>query len=1065
MANWWDSAPLADSGAAAQSPYADAIASIESAGSGDYRAVGPATRTGDRALGRYQIMGQNIRPWSKEVLGREVTPQEFMASPQLQDQIFNAKFGSYVDRYGPEGAARAWFAGEKGMNDPNRRDVLGTSVAQYGQRFAQAAGVQPQQPMAFAPERQPMSLLPQEITNPQSAAPTEVSAQSRQPAEDNSWWQSAPMAEPTFNERFGGDIPQPQNAGALQADMQRAAGQRYQPKLSDAVTDIPNEVGAAFTEGLNNVKGIADRGGQGPIEGLLTTGRAVMGVPQMLLSPLTGAARSLIGHPMAQAEHAVGTIIAPEIASRDNQRAMYDQAKKDADFALSALATRGVPAVAPRPVAAPSAAPLSEGQQVVQAAGRVADATGVPVAVPRAVASDSMATQRVGQGIRNIPVVGDAIPKATYQLADDLGGAVRNVASSYGEGSGPNVANRIGNTVQSAADAETAAATNLARRSDEALQAAHQADTDAAYAAITQREARSLEQARQAVGDLSPQDMGQTLITRLRAGEEQARATKDRLYQIAGNSDAAINSDAVGGLRARVAQSLENDGRVIDGVLTPASSRMMDELQRLSTLNIENRAVGARAPIPAGEQPVRAAVSMQGIEQTRKRLNAMAQAASNDADRSAARRIIREFDNWLSDAFDNSLFSGSDEALQAFRQARQANTEWRQRFGFNARDDADRIINRVVTGEVTPQEVSNWLVGASQVGSKGLSSRLLTRIAEATGNDQQALQAIRGGIWNRLSQATEGATPKAPEKVASSINEFLNGSGRDVAQRMFTPAQQNIMRAYADTIRGGVEARQIVEQTARATRPTAMEVGPGPMQELATSVLGRSGKPDEALFNAIDAYAKSGGRTDVATLARIIRAIPQQERGDLAGAIIRKLGVSPRTGEFSTDVFTSQWKSYTPQAKAILFGNAGPQRQALDDILTISERLKQVGSRFGNPSGTAQNVNLAATIGAGIASPLTTLAGAVGGAVAARILAAPASAVSAAKWSRSYANLIALPSPQKLAAFQVASRNLANMARDLGANVTQNDFIRAIQGPVHSPADNEQPESERVIDR
>ena len=87
--------------------------------------------------------------------------------------------------------------------------------------------------------------------------------------------------------------------------------------------------------------------------------------------------------------------------------------------------------------------------------------------------------------------------------------------------------------------------------------------------------------------------MGANLIARLRAGEQEARATKDRLYDIAGNSDAAVSADAVGGVRARVAQSLENDGRVIDGVLTPASSRMMDELQRLSGLNIENRAVGA----------------------------------------------------------------------------------------------------------------------------------------------------------------------------------------------------------------------------------------------------------------------------------------------------------------------------------------------------------------------------------------------------------------------------------------------------------------------------------------
>jgi len=39
------------------------------------------------------------------------------------------------------------------------------------------------------------------------------------------------------------------------------------------------------------------------------------------------------------------------------------------------------------------------------------------------------------------------------------------------------------------------------------------------------------------------------------------------------------------------------------------------------------------------------------------------------------------------------------------------------------------------------------------------------------------------------------------------------------------------------------------------------------MQELADAVLGKGGKTDEALFNAIDSYAKAGGRADVQTLA------------------------------------------------------------------------------------------------------------------------------------------------------------------------------------------------------
>lgn len=137
--------------------FQNAIAGIESGGR--YDALGPVTKTGDRAYGKYQIMGANIPQWSQEILGRRMTPQEFVANPEAQDAIFNGKFGQYAQKYGPEGAARAWFAGERGMNNPNARDQLGTSVQQYGQRFMGALGPnagQPVQvasatPMAFAP--------------------------------------------------------------------------------------------------------------------------------------------------------------------------------------------------------------------------------------------------------------------------------------------------------------------------------------------------------------------------------------------------------------------------------------------------------------------------------------------------------------------------------------------------------------------------------------------------------------------------------------------------------------------------------------------------------------------------------------------------------------------------------------------------------------------------------------------------------------------------------------------------------------------------------------------------
>lgn len=112
-----------------------AISGIESGGR--YDALGPVTK-GDRAYGKYQVMGANIPNWTAKYYGQPLSPAEFLANPQAQEAVFQGEFGRLSAKYGPEGASRAWFAGEGGMNDPNRRDVLGTSVAQYGSKFANA---------------------------------------------------------------------------------------------------------------------------------------------------------------------------------------------------------------------------------------------------------------------------------------------------------------------------------------------------------------------------------------------------------------------------------------------------------------------------------------------------------------------------------------------------------------------------------------------------------------------------------------------------------------------------------------------------------------------------------------------------------------------------------------------------------------------------------------------------------------------------------------------------------------------------------------------------------------
>ena len=162
--------------------YRDAIAGIESAGSGDYAAIGPQTKTGDRAIGRYQVMGANVPEWTKAALGRSMTPQEFAASPEAQDAVFDHRFGQYVQKYGPEGAAKAWFAGEGGMKNGGARDQLGTSVDQYGQKFMRGMGGMQEQYVDTASIPQPRT-IPGDAPKKVESKPSTIQQRQRDLAE------------------------------------------------------------------------------------------------------------------------------------------------------------------------------------------------------------------------------------------------------------------------------------------------------------------------------------------------------------------------------------------------------------------------------------------------------------------------------------------------------------------------------------------------------------------------------------------------------------------------------------------------------------------------------------------------------------------------------------------------------------------------------------------------------------------------------------------------------------------------------------------------------------------
>ena len=124
-----NSTPVAPQGSSILDTMRQNIGQYESGN--NYNILGKHTNTGDYAIGKYQVMASHVPDWTQKWLGQSMTPEQFRADSKAQDAVFNGEFGSYLANHSPADASSMWFTGQPLTQGANKRDILGTSGAQY----------------------------------------------------------------------------------------------------------------------------------------------------------------------------------------------------------------------------------------------------------------------------------------------------------------------------------------------------------------------------------------------------------------------------------------------------------------------------------------------------------------------------------------------------------------------------------------------------------------------------------------------------------------------------------------------------------------------------------------------------------------------------------------------------------------------------------------------------------------------------------------------------------------------------------------------------------------------
>lgn len=202
---------------------------------------------------------------------------------------------------------------------------------------------------------------------------------------------------------------------------------------------------------------------------------------------------------------------------------------------------------------------------------------------------------------------------------------------------------------------------------------------------------------------------------------EAARRAGNEAFDVARSYRAAIPATAVTQFHRNLRRSLLDAGFDLGADGMSAMSRNMSNLAELAD---------PKVTFPR---------KIQALEQWRRRVSTMSPRDGSPAE-AAAIRAKNAYDDWMDGLFNNDMISGSPDAVDAWRTARSAWADYKNRF------DSNRVIRDLAKRETTPEQMRHWLFNTSAVGAKKEAGLVVERLNDILGKSSPQMAALRSEV-------------------------------------------------------------------------------------------------------------------------------------------------------------------------------------------------------------------------------------------------------------------------------------------------------------------------------
>lgn len=326
----------------------------------------------------------------------------------------------------------------------------------------------------------------------------------------------------------------------------------------------------------------------------------------------------------------------------------------------------------------------------------------------------------------------------------------------------------------------------------------------------------------------SPVEAGEHLSESIKKAAKVSKGVVDDAYQAAREAPGYMHPSVFEGLGSKIKTdlSLNKDPYkryVIDDTTPSARSALKYIDDEVSRFVVENQAnpfgnkkgvllneLAAQAEA-AGHYDVaqklrfgdKGTIGLNGedIDQIRKNLNIYRRQSykpDNPTDFRATQAIIDNFDKRIADGFAADRWAGDPNAARLWNEAHAANTEYRNTFRGNnpAGKQVEKVTGIGTKDPAIPNDVIDMVTGASGTNPNTANVNFAKRAKEIAGESSPAWSAVRQGTFSRLIEPTGEAA--GAQKTYSRLHQFLNGSGRELSNEVYNPAQRRMLQEFAD---------------------------------------------------------------------------------------------------------------------------------------------------------------------------------------------------------------------------------------------------------------------------